>query len=359
MIMMRPVIPFVFAFFVSVFLLSANLPVGAQIFSADIPCETSLGQKKDDWNWNILDTRIITARPQESPSAAHHSMPHTDRQYGYASADVYLGQYHRTRLGSGRIWTNLYYGDTKLTPKDQSENIRPDFYGIQLGLDFKQSHGVYSTYFINVNQSKTDAPEWSAVIDNYLIGYGRFIHLNACQFTLTGSLGYDRYSIDDGAGGGDGLQTNLFGEFGLNLPFGQWALKPFYALQYDFLYHDNLGGSFAQRGHWNGHSLTQLFGTRLNWRPTHRLELQGRAVWVHAMLNNPPPFYHARFSPVSGIHSPAIMFFEGDTGRDWAWLGLGVKFECLFNASLFGDYDVLLNERHVTHLGSVGVCLNW
>ena len=24
-----------------------------------------------------------------------------------------------------------------------------------------------------------------------------------------------------------------------------------------------------------------------------------------------------------------------------------------------GDYDLLINERNITHLGSLGICLNW
>jgi uncharacterized protein with beta-barrel porin domain len=177
-----------------------------------------------------------------------------------------------------------------------------------------------------------------------------------CHFTFTGSMGYDRHEISSGgANKGDGMQANSFGEFGLDFMLGKWGFKPFYALQYDFLYHGNVGDVV---GDWNGHGLNQLFGMRTNWKIMEMLELQSRATWVHEMLDKPPPFFHARFSPVHGTNSPAIMFYKGNTGRDWAWLGFGAKFEGISNIYLFFDYDVLLNERHVTHLGSVGLCLN-
>jgi uncharacterized protein with beta-barrel porin domain len=53
------------------------------------------------------------------------------------------------------------------------------------------------------------------------------------------------------------------------------------------------------------------------------------------------------------------MFYDGNTGRDYAWLGLGARLECALNVYLFLDYDALLNQRHITHLGSVGFLLGW
>ena len=288
----------------------------------------------------------------ESQTAEFSLLPH--QPIFSTNTELFLGQKTRRRSGGGRAWTNIYYGDTRLEPKD-GDLIKPNFYGIQLGFDASKNHGVYSSYFFNVNQSKVNTSDFSSVVDTYMLGYGKFIYLSVCHFTFVGSAGYDQYKLDGGENKGDGLQTNFFGEFGLDLLFGPWAFKPFYALQHDFLYHGNLG----ERTHWNRHGLTQLFGTRLNWKPIESLELQSRAVWVHEMLDNPPPFYHMRFSPVAGIHSPAIMYYEGNTGRDWAWFGIGGKLECIFNVYLFLDYDILLNERHITHLGSAGLCFGW
>ena len=298
-------------------------------------------------------SNVSVASPEWTSNLPDNFLFLSDQTTLSADVDVFLGQ-NRRRAG-GRVWTNIYYGDTRLRPRDMGR-IKPSFYGIQLGFDLDQPNGVHS-YFFNLNQSKTRFSGGNSTIDNYLVGYGRTIYFAMIHFAYAGSLGYDQYAIsgDDGTSRGSGLQTNLFGEFGLNLPIGRWGIRPFYALQYDFLYQ----GSIGQRREWNGHGLQQLIGWRLNLRATHALEFQSRVVWVREMLRNPPPFYHMRFSPVHGVNTPAIMFYEGNTGRDWVWLGIGGRLECAYNVYLFLDYDVLLNERHITHLGSLGFLLGW
>ncbi|MDR0326754.1 MAG: autotransporter outer membrane beta-barrel domain-containing protein [Planctomycetaceae bacterium] len=311
--------------------------------------------------FSVLTAEKVSATSLESDDGKENTSLFPDRPVFSTDVDTFLGQSRRRRGGGGggRVWSNLYYGDTTLKPKE-SEKTNPRFYGLQLGFDVAKSHGIYSTFFLHVNQSKTKFAGNSSSIDNYLLGYGKFIYLSMCHFTFTGSLGYDRYEVSNGkAAQGDGLQTNFFGEFGLDFLFGKWGIKPFYALQYDFLYHGNIGHSPVLVNDWNGHGLNQLFGLRLSWKMTDSLEWQCRSVWVHEMLDNPPPFYHARFSPVHGTNTPAIMFYGGNTGRDWAWLGIGGKFEGVYNVYLFFDYDAILNERHVTHLGSIGLCLGW
>ena len=316
----------------------------------------------------VMTADRVSAAPMDSSPALWELSPASFS----ASADVdlylapryraqeYRAQGYRRRSVGGRIWSNIYYGDTTLKPKNQGK-IAPHFYGLQLGLDLAKGGPVYASYFFNLNQSETKFPGATSTIDNFLFGLGRFYYYELFYLAFTGSIGYDRYEISGWGekAKGDGLQKNLFGEFGLSFKLGQWAVKPFYTLQYDYLYHGRIGKSPVILKDWDGHSLTQLFGTRLNWAPFPRWEFQSRAVWVHEMLDNPPPFYRMHFSPGHGISTPAIMFYHGNTGRDWAWLGLGGKFTCGLNIHLFFDYDALLNKRHTTHLGSIGLLLGW
>jgi len=304
-----------------------------------------------------------TAPPEPRHDEADFSLLPNQPMFS-TDVDIFRGQKRRRTSNSGRVWANTYYGDTTLRPKEGGK-INPSLYGFQLGCDVAKSHGFFSTFFFNVNQSKLKFSHQygggSSKIDNFLLGYGQFCYFNLCHVAVTGSLGYDRYEVSrESTGTGDGLQMNLFGEFGLDFILGDWAIKPFYALQYDFLYHGRIGkqDNTLYRD-WNGHGFQQLFGLRVNWKPVNILELQSRATWVHEFLDNPPPFYHVRFSPFHGINTPAVMFHEGSTGRDWVWLGFGAKLECVFNVYLFLDYDLLLNGRHVTHLGSLGLCLGW
>jgi len=311
----------------------------------------------------VMTASIVQAAPLESGTKEPETQRSAVAGYGTqplfaTDIDLFLGQKKRRRTGGGRIWTNFYYGDTTLKPKEGGK-IQPNLFGLQLGLDFTKPTG-YSTFFFNINQSEIKfAPGVSSNIDNYLLGYGKFSQWGLCLFTFTGSIAYDRYEVSAGKKNeGDGLQTNFFGELGLDFKLGKWGFMPFYALHYDFLYHGNIGNSPVLIKDENAHGLNQLAGLRVNWKVFSMLELQGRTVWVHEMLDNPPPFYRARFSPVHGTSTPAIMFFGGDTGRDWAWLGIGGKVE-VGSLCLFCDYDALLNERHVTHLGSLGLCLGW
>lgn len=279
--------------------------------------------------------------------------------------DTYLGQKRRRRGGGGRVWTNLYYGATTLEPKRAGYKIKPDSYGAQLGFDVVQEHGVYSSFFAHFNQADMKIGRFANSKNNtYLFGYGKYIYLAGCHFGFQGAVGYDEYKARDKAtvirSKGNGMQANLFGEFGVDLILGQWAIKPFYALQYDFLYHGRIGEKdTAFKGDWNGHGFQQLFGMRVNWKPTDVTEFQIRTTWVHEWLNNPPPFYHNRFSPIQGTATPAIYFYEGNIGRDWAWLGFGMKIEAVYNILLYLDYDCMINGRQVTHLGNFGLCFGW
>jgi len=309
----------------------------------------------------VLTADVVSAAPPEPLDYKVDFSLLPNQPLFSADVDLYLGQKRRRTSSSGRVWANAYYGGTTLKPKEGGK-IMPNLYGLQLGCDVAHSHGIFSTFFLNINESKikfrNPYGSASSTIDNYLLGYGKFCYFNLCHFAFNGSIGYDRYEVTKGHTG-NGLQMNLFGEFGLDFILGDWAIKPFYALQYDFLYHGNIGKSPTLIDDWNGHGFQQLIGLRVNWKPTHILELQSRATWVHEFLADPPPFYHARFSQFHGIYTPAVMFHGGNTGRDWAWLGFGAKLECVFNVYLFLDYDLLLNTRHVTHLGSLGLCLGW
>ncbi|MDR1922964.1 MAG: autotransporter domain-containing protein, partial [Planctomycetaceae bacterium] len=103
-------------------------------------------------------------------------------------------------------------------------------------------------------------------------------------------------------------------------------------------------------------------GIRFNWKPIAGLLLfQSRFTWVHELLKNPQPFYSSHFSSVKGkgASTPSIFFYDGNIGRDWIWLGLGMKWSFLNQKSLFLDYDVTLNGRQVTHFLNLGLCLGW
>ena len=286
-----------------------------------------------------------------------------DRPMFGQDVEFHLGQRRKRSGSSGRVWTNLYLASAVLHPKTETEKIRPDILGFQVGFDVVRSQLAYLSLFYNFNRSQQNLHSvLSSDIDNHFFGGGYFLYLSGCHFGFVGGLGYDQYSVrnDFGGGKGSGLQTNLFSEFGIDFSVGKWAIKPFAALQHEFLYHGRIGESpNIVQGDWNIHGLDALIGLRVNWKPLENLEIQMRSTWVHQVLDRSPPFYVARFSAVHGTGTPIIFHYQGDTGRDWAWLGLGMKFEFYYNAFLFLDYDVMVNKRLTSHLGNIGLCLGW
>jgi uncharacterized protein with beta-barrel porin domain len=258
---------------------------------------------------------------------------------------------------------NGYFASGVLHPTEETNKHRPDVFGIQVGFDVVRSEMAYLSVFYNFNRSQDNLSDLlSSDIHNHFFGGGYFLYLSGCHFGVMGGIGYDQYKVnnDDGNAKGAGLQTNLFSEFGIDVPLGKWAIKPFAALQHEFLYHGRIGDApNIVQGDWNAHGLDALLGLRVNWKLRENLEIQARSTWVHQLLDNPPPFYIARFSAVHGTSTPIIFHYQGNTGRDLAWLGLGLKWEFYFNAFLFFDYDVLLNERLTSHLGNVGLCFGW
>jgi outer membrane autotransporter protein len=280
------------------------------------------------------------------------------------NSETFLAQSKRGR--GGCLWGNFYYSNTTLEPQNASIKIKPEDFGFQVGLDVLTDHEVYSMFMVNVNESKTKFSNVTkSKIENFVFGYGKVYHWQIAHVGWGASIGYDQYRVTTLGQkfSGNGLQSRLDGEFGLSFIFKKWDIKPFYALQYNFLYHGEIDSSHGiAQGDWHGHGLTQLMGIRLNWKPLENtLLFQSRVTWVHELLDNPPPFYSSHFSSIKGkgASTPSIFFFDGNTGRDWLWVGFGLKWSFLYQRSLFVDYDALINGRQVSHLINLGLCLGW
>lgn len=276
---------------------------------------------------------------------------------------VYRGQ----KTDNGRFWTNFFYSGSSLKPKGEGRKIKPDLYGFQLGLDIPRSASICSIYFLNIGRSNTDfEKDARSKIGHYQLGFGKRIDWGRRAYVgYTGSLTYDDYKIRDRLSNrqysGDGVQANLSGEAALCWNGAEWSFRPFYALQYDFLYHGRLGkAGSAILGDSNDHSLQQYMGLRFTKNFQHTIDWQIRASWVHQMLKHTPPFTSSRFSSISGtsVPTPAVPFFDGNIGRDWAWLGTGVCFD-FYNWYLFLDYDLMINGRQNSHVASLFICLTW
>ncbi|MGL4594896.1 MAG: autotransporter outer membrane beta-barrel domain-containing protein [Thermoguttaceae bacterium] len=292
--------------------------------------------------------------------------------------DIYLGQKNRRNGSGGCFWANAYYNGGSIKPIQTDVRITPGMYGIQAGFDFIQGRFSYSSLFFNYSQSDSKIGGAKSNISNYFVGFGRFFSFRPLYVGYSAGIGYDDYKargyLEDfgdiyrpgteiseiNSLKGNGLQTSIFGEIGLDLFLGKWGFRPFYSLQYDFVYHGRIGTKeIGYINDQNDHSLLQYMGLRINWKAAEEIEFQARGAWVHEMLDNPPPFYNMRFSRVLGMSTPSVYYYKGNTGRDWAWIGAGVKFEYVFNISLLLDYDLLINQRLASHNGNIGLSFSW
>ncbi len=319
------------------------------------------------WMESATAGNSVTVRPQSlsglfGVKAEDTSLLGKKIDVEFGPGPVFRGQ----KTDNGRLWTSFYYSGSALEPKDADVKIRPDLYGFQLGLDIPKTKTVCSNYFMNIGRSNTDFDsDARSKVNHYQFGFGKRIDWGMGYIGYTSSLTYDDYKIRDRISNkqhsGDGLQANISGEAALCWGGDTWKFRPFYGLQYDFLYHGRLGkAGSAFMSDSNDHSLQQFIGLRFTKSFFYSIDWQLRASWVHQMLGHTPPFFSTRFSSISatGVPTPAVPFFGGDVGRDWAWLGTGVQFD-FHHWYLFFDYDLLVNGRQNSHIASMLICLTW
>jgi outer membrane autotransporter protein len=153
------------------------------------------------------------------------------------------------------------------------------------------------------------------------------------------------------------MQTGLFLERGWNRHWRGLTIQPNVALQYLWVYQDDYtarGPSASSYDDLNAHSLRSVVGVNLTgrkrcqglgicrWTPTARVN------WMHEYLDTT--------TSVTGNTGGSSFIANGlDLGRDWAVLGAGLLADRNAAVSLFGNYDLILNERQQFHNFGGGV----
>lgn len=304
-------------------------------------------------------------------------------EQGDDSATV-RGQHRRMRRerGGGLISVSTYIADTVVDDARYSDlKIKPDLWGVRIGYDLKLGRGGMSWLGLYYNYNNTytkwgDINDWGRrfLVTNHLVGlcYTTFTGLSHLQFNL--SVGYDDYD-QNGIWGQDedknpvllpsftaeGMQVNFYGEFGIDLVLSDWAIKPFFGMEYNYLYIDDF--SYASwtltDGEENAHAFKSVLGIRVNKRFGHYVELQGRAAWVQQLLEDNAPIYTLNYSMVQGYTTPTQYLYDARQGRSFAWIGATVKFYPTDLMRIFLDYDLTLNACNVSHMGHLGLILKW
>ncbi|WP_442507957.1 autotransporter outer membrane beta-barrel domain-containing protein [Novipirellula sp. SH528] len=232
--------------------------------------------------------------------------------------------------------------------------------GTQLGLfrsvDAHTMVGFFGTYgYQNVstdNGSEVD-------VNSGMVG--TFLHRNdhdGNYYTLAGNAAYDDY--DTSRTGGitgnfDGVQTGTYLERGWIRNLGGLTVQPNVALQYIWVHQDDhveSGGTSIDDV--DAHSLRSMAGANFygnrhihghyGWRWTPN----SRVSWMHEYLDSA--------TSVTGIQGGSSFATNGlDLGRDWALLGIGLQGNRNAALTLYGNYDLQVNDRNQFHTGSGGV----
>ena len=234
--------------------------------------------------------------------------------------------------------------------------------GLLVGLERLLSCDRRAGLFYAYGHSGADMPELpaSADTDNHL--WGAYLVREWCRSYLlaAGGLGYDQYDSRRIVGADEasesfrsnrgGWQSLLYGEYGLNLQMCVLALQPYFGLRYVHLRQE---GFVEGPAGWTAlavqpvdlDSLRSQLGLRAGLRRAcgyGQAYLEGRAAWVHELLDQTAAIYYASLAaaPAAGSFSAR----GADLGRDFVWLGVGLAWQITQNVQLRADYDVWFNQ---------------
>lgn len=271
--------------------------------------------------------------------------------------------YRGSLLSSGTRITGVFY---RMEPKYKGNKFFTDplsAYGAIIGYEKLYKSGCNFGIFYNYgfeNSVKTVA--FDSKTNNHLLGLKYRQTLGAFTVLLEGSAGYDLYSYSysyDGVDGKikeDGYQGRGYAEVSYNnLSLYGISLKPFVAYQYDFLQRNALeDDSLAFSDKIKHDSSQMLFGARLSWNCIH-----ARFAWVHDFEKGESPIRSQWLSSFPGVITPNQLYYDGNSGVERYWLGVGFQYKFLNCLVACLDYDLVYNSKETSHIGSVGLRLCW
>ncbi len=367
--------------FLSVFCLSDPVVAGTMEFRYEPDQPKSSRLLFDQLSVEEIQREMATSREGENS---------TDR--------TILGQHRKSRKqrGGGALWVDFYMADTAIEDArdipDYCLRTKPDMWGAQIGYDLKLGPGGTSRFGVFYNYNSTYMKwgvDWAPnpivnwerwLANNHLVGlmytdYGALTHV-----IVRGSVGYDSYDLAlPGTGpenpdtgdrypdlnyDGDGMQANLYTEFGLDFVLDDqtWAIKPYLAFDYNYLYIDNMEDGFygfttSKEVH---NAFKSILGIRVNKTFGRFIEIQGRFAWIQQLLQEDAPISNLYFSNINGTMTPTQYLSNTIQGRSFAWIGASSKFYVgRTGMRVILDYDLMLNACNLSHIGNVGLLFTW
>lgn len=231
------------------------------------------------------------------------------------------------------------------------------------------SYGKSYTNVEHLQASSETDTHWLGIVHSHVFPEGSY-----CMGSWT--VGFDTHrsdrrlqfrSIDRTATAkSSGWQSILYGELGVLSGYGErLGVQPYFGLQHTYVRQNgadedgalslNLGG-----GGMDIHSLRHILGGRIQWVRGHRPRkyspdaLEFRGAWTHEYTDNLPPSFNGVLPSYGG---PGFQTSGIGLGRDWATLGVGLRWQRNPQCSWFLDYDTQFNGRQGYHMASGG--LEW
>jgi outer membrane autotransporter protein len=231
--------------------------------------------------------------------------------------------------------------------------------------------GVYGGYlynYIGTNANESNQINGGTAGGYYVTSFDRQYVLGIGGFEYDGFDSRRRISFAGltAEGDTDGWKGYYYTESGVTFGDQLLAVQPFAGLQYIHFRQNGFTETGAAAANLavpgiNTNSLRSAIGTRL-FSKNDRLDgicftPEFRALWLHEFLETETGF-NTFFSEVgSGAGSFAINGLG--MGRDWGVLGTGLNCDFGCNWSAYTNYDLMLNDQAMFHIGSGGVQYLW
>ena len=262
-------------------------------------------------------------------------------------------------------WIGGYGIGGQVQGKNGIAGLDYDSTGTQLGLyrmlDACTVVGLFGSYG---KQDVDTGDNTSADVESGNLG--AFLHRSDHEgdyYTLAATLGYDSYdtsrNLGVNTGSFNGSQTGLFLERGWTRSLGALTVLPSAALQYAWIHQaafTETGAGGASLSSSDTHSVRSIIGATIETQKLAALRgcmtLSSKAQWMHEFADDT--------TTSNGSVGGANFTTNGlSLGRDWAVMGLGMRYDRGGHLGLYGNYDVQFNERQTFHVGSGGVQWAW
>lgn len=271
----------------------------------------------------------------------------------------YRGSSFFKKCNGGRLWGGFY----RVEPSYRGNDIyftTPKSYGAFVGYDRKyrgkSSLSIYYNYGYTDSISTAD---FDSNVSTHLLGLKYRKTISKFYLQFAGSAGYDDYAYDLHTPAnrleGNGYQARGYAEIGMSLSVSGFDVKPFAACQYDWLQRNEIDITMPKE---NYDGYEGIFGARLEYS-AGGFKVEARAAWIHNFKEDADPILSLSYSSLPASQTPTQLFYDGDIGNDWVWLGVGGHYTIMGKFLLFLDYDLTHNSNKTFHIASAGLAINW